>query len=246
MIESCLVLIGSFKNDGKGETFGTGIIIKYKNQLYIISCKHVYHGIRDKNVIFAIPKPKQTMEPKGGYAIIYLDKPVFHPDDNDSTYDVVAFKLLNNNETSLSFKNIFPLNITTFSEPLSNSQELFGAGFPVSYVKRLVANRTEDILSPQIVSGHEIKLDISKLSQIGFQRNLKEGFFIETNDDDEGKGSSGGLIFRMKEDESIDPIGIRIGRADIELTFPNGKTRNINAIIFTQMKRVIETIAKIK
>lgn len=249
MIDSCLVLIGSLKANRKGETFGTGIIVKYNDQLYIVSCKHVYHEVKDKNSIFVIPRPKQTMDPDGGYAIIYLDKPNFHPDDNSSeTYDIVAFKLLNNNARSLFFKNISPLEINNYSVPLSSTnQELFAAGFPVDYVKRLVANNSEEDLPPKIEIGHEIEIDINQLSQKGFTEELVEGFFIEKNDDVEmGKGSSGGLIFRELGKELIDPIGLILGEAKIKLTLPTKITQNINTIIFAQTKRIIETITNIK
>ncbi len=250
MIESSLVLIGSFRADRKGETFGTGFIVKYKDQLYIVSCKHVYSEVKDKNSIFAIPGPKQTMNPFGGYAIIHLDKPNYHPDDdNSNTYDIVVFKLINTSERSLSLKNINPLEIDNFSFPLSsNNQEIFAAGFPVDHIKRLVANNSEDVLPPKIATGREIKLKMSQLSQKGFTGKLIEGFFIKKNDFEfeMGKGSSGGLIFRENEEKKLDIIGLMLGEGKIELISSEKIISKMNIIIFAQTKRIIEIITNIE
>lgn len=82
-MKSSLVLIGSFKNEN-ANTLGTGILISFNSKAYIVTCKHMIFEAGFER-LFAIPNPRMTKCPAGGYKILSIAKVNFHPEDTEKS-----------------------------------------------------------------------------------------------------------------------------------------------------------------
>lgn len=247
MIDSILVLIGSLQPNGQGKTFGTGIIIEYRNHIFIVTCKHVFHEVNNKSTIFAIPRPKQTLNPISGYKVIPLGEHYFHPDDdNDKTYDIVAFQVMDGDKSFFLSNKISGITIDDVPKTIPCNLELFAAGYPIDYTKIYLSNKSEEKLPPKVIKGRFSKLEMDRLSQNGFIGRLSEGFSLKIETEEYlGKGASGGIIYQLNEQNSIAPIGLILGEANIQQTFSDNSIRNIKAVVFAKMERVAETIRNV-
>lgn len=240
---SFLVLLGCFNSMGKGDTFGTGILIEYNGKLFIASCKHVYNEIHNKRNIFAIPKPKQTLSPQGGYKVLQLGKHNFHPIENCNTYDIVVFEVINVDLQSILTYGIEPLKISNCTKcTLEYNQEVYAIGFPIDYVKNYLANEKEELLPPKEIIGYLKDFPIDSLRQIGFAGKLIEGFILELSDENFlGKGNSGGLVFTKIGSDFIIPLGLILGSGKIYIN----NIDELNVIVFAKIDRIIETLDSI-
>ncbi|MCC6548768.1 MAG: hypothetical protein IT279_01735 [Ignavibacteriaceae bacterium] len=236
---SFLVLLGCKTSTGQAETFGTGFIVDYNKQLYVVSCKHVYHEVKNKDCIFAIPNPKQTLSPKNGYSIIPLSSHCFHIDDNSTlTYDIIVFKLVDIDKNALLSNGIKPIELSSNYKSLNdNSIKLYSIGFPVDYTEKYLANNTEANLPPKKIEVYLQDVQINSQTQVGFTEKLAEPQFLRIPDGNFlGKGASGGLVYSTDESNTTYPVGLIVGEAEVE----SGKY-----LVFARIERVIETISKV-
>lgn len=236
MANSFLVILGCVSSSSQGETFGTGFIVEYKSNWYVVSCKHVYSEVKNKNSIFFISKPKQTKSPRNCYSVIHLHNPYFHPnDDAQVTYDIVVFKLANDDRQTLLTMGINPIRLSSEAKNIYDKcLVLYSMGYPVDYTEIQIAKNTEESLPPKIVEGYLQEVQLKDLAQHGFNGKLLEGYFIKTTNGDKlGKGASGGLVYNKDENDSIKPIGLILGESDKD---------NITCVVYAKIERVIETL----
>ena len=236
MANSFLVLLGCLSSSGQGETFGTGFIVEYKSHWYVVSCKHVYSEVINKNSIFFISEPKLTKSPRNGYSVIHLSNPYFHPNDDALvTYDIVVFKLGTDEKQTLLTIGITPIQLSSDAKNIYEEYlVLYSMGYPVDYIEIQLAKNTEESLPPKIVEGYLQVVQLKDLAQHGFNGKLLEGYFIKTaNGDKLGKGASGGLVYNKDENDSIKPIGLILAESDKD---------NITCVVYAKIERVIETL----
>jgi hypothetical protein len=203
--------------------------------------------MKDKKSLFAIPRLKQTLSPSGGYYVIPLESPYFHPDDSDSlTYDIAVFKV-KKDLAELRMHNVYPLSFDRYSKMLlENNSKLFATGFPVDYTKEYLSRNNEEYFPPKIVSGVLRELSIKDLQQNGFVGRLQEGYFLEvTLNEVLGKGSSGGFVYSIDKFNKNVPIGLILGNANIVESLPNNQKRDIYGIVFAKIDRILEVLDSI-
>ncbi len=244
-----IVLLGCLNQNGQGDTFGTGIIMKYEGNIYLVSCKHVYELVHSKNTIFLVGNLKQTKSPKDPSLINSLSKPYFHPSDNDSTsYDIVVFEILNHSEERLSKLGLKPLIISPeIATGKFESSILTAVGYPSSYIRSFLDNNSEEKLPPKFVYGFKNNLPLEAFSTKGWNTKLTEASFIRTfNDNTLGEGASGGLIFAEDLKQNIFPLGLLLGEGSFEYNVGNGVQEKFHTVVYASINRIIETIESIK
>ncbi|MCE5331136.1 MAG: serine protease [Bacteroidales bacterium] len=239
-MEQCLVLIGSVKNN-EASSFGSGFLISFKSNLFIVTCKHVIYEAGLEN-LFAIPNPKMTKSPIGGYKILPISKLHFHPDDTiNNTYDIVVCEFKESSIDDLKQISFLEVeNTSNYSNPIVNDV-IKAFGFPIEYAEPLFANNREDKMPPYKIQGTIQDIPISGLSQTGFIGKLNEGFFAWTpRNTQELKGLSGGLI-TISKNSNTKPCGVILGSADINICI-NSQNVDFKGIIFAKFDRVLDIL----
>lgn len=247
MIYSGLVLIGSAnKVSEKTETFGTGVLLEYCNNIYIVTCKHIFLETNNMGSLFAIPILKKTLNPRNGYSVLKLDMPYSHKEDNtDSTYDIVVFKVCNQKD-DLYKECIKPIILSEEYFKDNPVNEYYAASYPVDYVEKNLKENSEEILYPKELIGKLELINIDQIDQKGFSGKLKEGKFLRIEEAESmGKGSSGGLIYYINKINEIVPIGIILGFVDVMITNLDGSRGKIYGIVFANILRALEIIKTI-
>ena len=233
-----IVLIGTIKN-GIPTTVGTGFLITYFSKIYVVTCRHVIYEA-GFDTLFAITNPKMTKTPSPPYKVLQIKKLHFHRDDSwDSNYDVVVCELLHIPNSELKKHNLsfVSVNSRTQIKAPENGDKIIGFGFPIEYTESILASNKEDRMFPYETFATVLDLPILGLKQNGFVGNVKEGFFAQTiNNQDPGKGNSGGLVIIENKNE---PYGVILGGAMFE-------NENTTGIVFASFKRVIEILQDIK
>lgn len=237
-----LVLIGRIKN-GNANTFGTGILISFNSKAYIVTCKHVIFETEFEN-LFAIPNPRMTKKPAGGYKILSIAKVTFHPEDTDNeSFDIAICELKHIPKSEFKKFNLSFVAVnqmTKLKEP-KKGDNIIGYGYPIDYAEKLLALNKNDRLPPFTTHATVLDLPILQLTQDGFIGKLKEGFFAQTESmQDIMKGNSGGLV-TLENNQEIQPYGVILGNAEI-VYVNNGQKENYEGIVFAKFSRVIEIL----
>ncbi len=247
MAYTFLVLLGCLLTNNEAYRYGMGFIVEYKNQLFVVSCKHVFETLPNKNSIFIIPNPRQSISQKFS---INLGEVYFHPDDNkDFTFDIAVYKLLEYDKSTLLSKGIIPLKIqNNYKSKYNNTTKLFSAGFPAKYTDIYFAKNNGNIIPPKIVEGNLFTPAVDKTYIVGKEtgEGYKEKRYIRTKNGERlGEGVSGGLVFIKDESNSIYPIGLLSGEGDYEINFPNGTKEKLYCLVYIKIERVIEVLDNI-
>lgn len=113
MPQNYLVLIGSQTPGSRTTTHGTGFLVSAEKNCYVVTCRHVIREAAG-GMLVALPKLKKTTSPPGGYRVLVLGQPRFHPEDNQmGTYDIAAAQVIDLNRTLLAERDIVPVEMTS-------------------------------------------------------------------------------------------------------------------------------------
>lgn len=236
-MEQSLVLIGSVKyNDAA--TYGTGFLISFKSKVFIVTCKHVIYEAGCNN-LFAIPNPKMTKSPVGGYKVLPISKLNYHPEDScNESYDIVICEI--NQLSDADLKGLSCFEINDCIEP-NNGDKIKGYGFPIDYAEKLLNLNKEDRLPPCITYSVVYDIPILQLSQNGFVGKLKEGYFAQTVDNKAAfKGFSGGLL-TIGNSEGEKPYGVILGGAEFNSNSV-GRVDHYEGVVFAKFHRVLQIL----
>jgi len=241
MPNNYFVLIGSVKNISGPSTHGSGFLIVEKENYYVVTCRHVIREASGEE-LFALPNPRKTKNPPGGYLVLSLGRPTYHPkDDHTGTYDIAVTPVLNVTPEMLSVHSIEPLNLSNnrILKEFKEGEEFVAQGFPIDYVSaELIKNKNEPLL-PRQIQGSLCKVPLGSIPQQGFDAPLKEALFVQTDGaNHSGKGMSGGLV---RSSRSKNVAGIVLGSVELQITCRDA-TAEIKGFIFVGASRIIETI----
>ena len=234
-----LVLLGTQKRAGTASTNGTGVIVCRASRCWVVTCRHVLHEA-GSGALFAIPKPKRTKSPRGGYSVLSLECPSVHPQDSlTHNFDIGVCAIRNLRRDHLEQIGIYPVEMPVgyrFEEP-QEGLIVKGMGYPAEHAEKYLAFNDERPLPVKEAMGRVRNIPLHLLSQSGFVNNLREGYFVQTLDN-QGleKGASGGLVCALDE-----PVGIIVGSADV--TLENGSsTEYVGGFVFAKLQRVAEIL----
>jgi Trypsin-like peptidase domain len=240
-IEAATVLVGAVKAATGATTFGTGFIAEHRGKLYVVTCKHV---ILEANAtsFFAIPRPQKTKSPPGGYSVLTLGRPVYHPKDGPTgTYDVAVLKILHDVGKKLRTLGIVPITFDPAGEEPTDGLAVVGAGYPVDYVESELRSGKLEPLRTVWVDGTVKNLPLDNLTQAGFGAALREGFFAHTIEAPLGKGASGGTVQVNADGPSARIVGVLLGSANIQIK-KNGRTEDVTGFFFASSQRILEAL----
>ncbi len=243
MASNHIVLIGSQNPISGATTHGTGFLVGIGGECWIVTCRHVVHEAAGGN-LFALPKPRKTMSPPGGYSVLVLGAPRFHPEDSkQGTYDVAVSQVMDVTLPFLQSHDIVPIDLEPrrVSSSLRDGMILKAQGYPIDYANTALAvNRNEPLL-PDEIEGTVRSIPLQHVPQFGFDAPLREAFFAQTRTDKRsGKGMSGGLVYAANNDE---PAGIVLASGDFGVSSNGRVLDTFCGFIFAGSIRIIEALA---
>lgn len=238
-IEAATVIVGALSQPSGLKTFGTGFIVEYAKNAYVVTCKHVVLEASSAYLV-AIPRPLKTKSPPRGYAPMRLGKPVFHPSDGSTgTYDIAVLEIVGLGKKTLPSLGIFPLVISVELAEYAEGERLEAAGYPVEYANRELALGKLEPLLPLRIKGIVSQVPLENFTQSGFAGSLREGYFAQTAERPLGKGASGGPVY--VDDGKDRVVGVLLGSADVRVDL-DGRTTSLRGFVFASSLRIMETI----
>lgn len=242
MARNHIVLIGFESGISDAKTSGTGFLVLMRERCFVVTCRHVILEAAG-HTLFALPKPKKTKNPPGGYSVYKLRSPHFHPDDNsEGTYDIAVAEIIDADPAILITQDITPVRVTE-SHAITTFQEgvrLKAQGYPIDYASAALALNKNEPLLPKEIRGTVRSVHWHKLSQHGFSAPLREAGFAQTSSDNHsGKGMSGGVVYTL-DDNRI--AGMVLGSGEIEIS-ANSRVEQLCGFLFVGLNRVLETLA---
>lgn len=243
MSKNYLVLVGSNNTVSGANTYGTGFLVFKDDACYVVTCQHVIREAANGN-LFAIPKPRKTKNPPGGYSVLALGIPRFHPQDNGAgTFDIAVVQILHANRQSLEAKGIAPFDIMN-NQIVSSFREgdkFLAEGYPIEYAEAALAENRNELLLPKRIEGTLRIIPLRDIPQYGFNAPLREAFFAQTNDENRsGKGMSGGIV---RATNSNLMAGIVLASGDFTQSIQSQVIKKFNGFVFANANRILETIA---
>jgi hypothetical protein len=242
MHQNYLVLIGSNSSISGASTYGTGFLVSKDNLCYVVTCRHVIREAANGE-LFAIPKPKKTKAPPGGYPVLALDIPRFHPQDNrEGIFDIAIAPVLRENRQSLEANEIVPLDILNnkISSSFREGDKLLAEGYPVEFAElAMKENRNEPLLPKQLQGAFRI-IPLKGIPQHGFDAPLREAFFAQTKQGNlSGKGMSGGIVRNMNGGQLA---GLVLASGEFTYSIQNQVVEKLNGFIFANANRILEAM----
>ena len=239
MHQNHLVLIGSQTPSTGATTFGTGFLARLKNHIYVVTCRHVIREASLGAGLFAIPKPRKTKNPPGGYAVLQLARPRFHANDGACTYDVAVAKVTNANRSNLRALSITPVELTekTTMSTFEQGARLRAVGYPIDYANAALAANSNEPLPPYELEGMYRPISLTGIAQHGFNAPLCEAFFAEAGCS-AGKGMSGGLVYSPQANQ-VAGLVLASGEFEVSTSPASAQWRGF---IFASSRRVFETL----
>lgn len=242
MPQNYLVLVGSNNPASGANTYGTGFLVFKGTLCYVVTCRHVIKEAANGR-LFAIPKPKKTQNPPGGYSILDLGTPRFHPQDNrEGIFDIAIAPILSANRQSLEANGIVPLDILNnqIGSSFREGDKLLAEGYPVEYTELATKeNRNEPLLPKQLQGTFRI-LSLKGIRQRGFDAPLREAFFAQTKEGNiSGKGMSGGIVHNMNGERLA---GVVLASGDFTYSIQNKTVEKLNGFIFANANRILEAL----
>jgi Trypsin-like peptidase domain len=241
LIEGATVLVGAVSVSLGLKTFGTGFIVGHRGHAYVITCRHVIVAASSTK-LFAIPRPQKTGSPRGGYAVLRLGKPIYHPkDETAGTYDIAALEIVDSTRR-LRALGVVPLQLGPIGpEQPAEGVDLVEVGYPVDYAERELSIGKPEPMLPLRAGGTVRYVPLTALTQNGFGGPLREGYFAQTDEKPLGHGASGGAVYVTDGGHAIRVVGVILGSADIQVS-DLGRAINITGFVFARSLRIIETL----
>lgn len=241
MPQNYLVLIGSRSPSSGASTHGTGFLVFKERDCYVVTCRHV---IREAvgGKLFALPKLKKTKNPPGGYPVLILGSPRFHPQDNQTgTYDIAVAQLDVNREF-LAAHDIVPIEMTS-SHVVSDFREggeFVAQGYPIDYANTALAENRNEPLLPRHIRGMLRSIPLQDIPQHGFDAPLLEALFAQTNAENRSsKGMSGGIVHGTQTNQVA---GMVLASGDFELSVQDQAIEALSGFVFVSADRIREAI----
>lgn len=240
-IDDATVLVGAISHSTGPTTFGTGFIVENRDRVYVVTCRHIILEASSTS-LFAIPKPQKTKSPPGGYTVLTLGKPIYHPKDRATgTYDIAVLEIVNAKK-QLRALGIAPIKLgPSGAEKPNEGLELVAAGYPVDYAKQELSLGRSERLWALRVSGTVRHVPHEALTQSGFRGILREGYFAQTTERPLGKGASGGAVYVVDERDAVRVVGVLLGSADVQIK-EDGRMVGVTGFFFASSLRIIETL----
>jgi len=241
-IEGATVLLGTATEAGGPKTFGTGFIVEHRGNTYVVTCRHVIIEAAATS-FFAIPRPQKTKSPPGGYSVLTLGPPIYHPKDGPGgTYDIAVLEIRNAARKQLRALGIEPIKfVPSGDEQPIEGLAVVGAGYPVAYAERELGRAKLEPLRTLRVGGTVRQVPLESLTQTGFSGALREGFFAQTIESPLGKGASGGAVYVDEGEQSARVVGVLLGSANVQIR-KDGRTEDATGFIFASTRRILETM----
>jgi hypothetical protein len=225
------------------KTFGTGFIVEHRGHAYVVTCRHVILAAAWTS-LFAIPRPQKTRSPPGGYAVLRLGRPIYHPKDGTTgTYDIAVLAIVDSARARLRVLGVMPilLGSSVMDQPTEGSA-VVAAGYPVDYAERELSIGKPEPLRPLRIGGTIRYLPLEALTQNGFGGTLREGYFAQTAERSLGEGASGGVVYLDDGGHAIRLVGVLLGSADVQQRKENGNTITVTGFVFASSQRIMETL----
>jgi hypothetical protein len=238
MHENHIVLIGSHTPWSGATTFGTGFLVHVQARLSVVTCLHVIREASHGG-LFAIPKPKQTKNPPGGYSVLQLGRPRFHPNDGACTYDIAVADVLNADHATLLAVGITPIAISE-NETVSafgDGTRLRAFGYPIEYANAALAANLNEPLVPYEIEGAYRPISLNGISQHGFDAPLCEAFIAEAARG-AGKGMSGGIVYSSDGQFS----GVVLASGEFQSSPSSPVLEHFHGFVFASARRIRETL----
>ena len=238
MNENHIVLIGSQTPSSGATTFGTGFLAHLRSRVSVVTCRHV---IREASpgALFAIPNPKKTKSPPGGYFVLQLGRPRFHPNDGACTYDVAVADVANANLATLRALSITPVSIGSH-ETESSLEEgvcLRAVGYPIEYANAGLAANLNERLLPYEIEGAYRSISLDRIAQHGFDAPLCEAFFAQAATG-AGKGMSGGIVYSSNGLVT----GVVLASGEFHSSSTSLVVEHCRGFAFASARRIAETL----
>ena len=241
-IEGATVLVGAVTGSSGSTIFGTGFIVERGGSAFVVTCRHVIMAASSTS-LFAIPRPQKTKSPPGGYAVLRLGKPIYHPKDGTTdTYDIAVLEIIYSTKKRLRILGVVPIQLEASGwEQPNEGLALVAAGYPNDYAERELSAGKPERLRPLRVGGIVRYVPLEALTQNGFAGTLREGYFAQTADRPPGKGASGGAVYVDDGGHAVRVVGVLLGSADVQLP-ENGRMIGITGFVFASSLRIMETL----
>jgi len=229
------VVIASIKPNGSFRTYGSGIVVLWKDSIFIITCIHVIEEMRGKK-IHAILLPCKGVHPQKSNSIAELNNPNFHKLDNESgSFDIVAYKLEMNIQEIKQY-GLTWFDLSNYKPTKLNGLNVKSCGFSSDYLRENYIQGSLDKLLPDKNDEQVMDVKVEALSLTSISRPLKEmSFCIPKTGVPIGKGMSGGPIVDETQNSLVGMIIASISGGVV----PNQK---VVGTVFVSTDRIIEVI----
>lgn len=241
-VDDATVLVGAISESTGPTTFGTGFIVESRDRVYVVTCRHAILEASSTS-LFAIPRPQKTKSPPGGYTLLTLGKPIYHPRDGATgTYDIAVLEIVNGARKRLRALGIAPIELGPSGAEKSNEGlQLLAAGYPVDYAEQELSRGRPEPLGALRVRGTVRHVSLEALTQRGFRGILREGYFAQTAERPLGKGASGGAVYVDNGGHAVRVVGVLLGSADVQIK-KDGRMIGVTGFVFASSQRIIETL----
>jgi len=229
------VVIASIKPNGSFSTYGSGIVVLWKDSLFIITCIHVIDEMKGEK-IHAILLPCKGVHPQNPSSFAELNNPIFHKLDNEAgSFDIVAYEL-EMNVIEIKQMGLKWFNLSNYKPMNINGLSVKSCGFSADYIRENYIQCSLEKLLPDKKDEQVFEAEVGVLSLTDISRPLKEmKLCISMTGTPIGKGMSGGPIV----DETKDIlVGMIIASISGEFV-PN---QNVVGTVFVSTDRIIEVI----
>lgn len=242
MQKNHLLLIGSQNPFSGTTTHGTGFLVVKGEDCYVVTCRHVIREAAGGK-LFALPKPKKTKNPPGGYSVLILGPPRFHPrDDQAGTYDIAVAQVLDSTLELLAAQNIVPIQMTSSYavNDFSEGEKFVAQGYPIDYANIALAENRNEPLLPKHIRGSLRSIPLQEIPQHGFDAPLREALFAQTDTENRSsKGMSGGIVHSTQSNQVA---GMVLASGDFQLSIHNQITEALSGFVFVNADRIVETM----
>lgn len=237
-----MLLIGYRNEQGASETKGTGFVVSSKEEEFLVTCRHVVENLPPEQV-FAIPRPKEYVLPRGRHDLVKLGRPFFHSmDDEFRSCDVAAYKLGREESLSQEAAELIRLDALSSEPFIQEGTEVLVLGYSVQYLSSHFNFDSPRLLAPEKRKGVVKTVPLGNLRQGGFTRAPVHFQFMQATDGVAiGSGMSGGAVMRVSDGQCV---GMLVASVSGSWTLPSGVVVRANGGAFIPALYIKQTIER--